>query len=171
MALKKGMIVAAITAVAYLAIVVITTPNLSPEASLRAALAINSPIIVGISIGVGAQIFISSYGKSMGCRLHKKKEVFNAGSGGTVVSSFFSFFFLVPLGCCGSWLLILSYLPLVFGNTLSVVLVKYSVPFSYFGLATVLSFVTFSAYKLYREIKLRDKGVQKIQERTKIERK
>lgn len=165
MALKKGLIVAAITAVAYLAIVVVTTPSLPPEAALRAAFAINSPIIFGISIGVGAQIFISSYGKNMGCRLDKKKKgVIGAGSGSTAISSFFSFFSLVPLGCCGSWLLILSYLPSVFGSTLSVALVQYSTALSYIGLAIILGFASLSAYKLNNELKIRKKSIQKIQE-------
>jgi len=164
MALKKGLIVAAITAVAYLAIVVVTTPNLPPEAALRAAFAINSPIIFGISIAVGAQIFISSYGKSMGCSLDKKKKgVIGASSGSTAVSSFFSFFSLVPLGCCGSWLLILSYLPSVFGSTLSVALIQYSTPLSYIGLMIVSSFATLSGYKLNKELKIRKKGIQNIQ--------
>jgi hypothetical protein len=164
-ALRKGIIVAAITATAYLAIVVVTTPNLPPEAAIRAAFTINLPVIFGISIGVGAQIFISSYGKSMGCRLDKKRKgVFGAGSGSTAVSSFFSFFSLVPLGCCGSWLLILSYLPLVFGGTLSVVLVQYSTTLSYIGLTIVLGFAGISAYKLHKELKLRKKSIQKILE-------
>lgn len=170
MALKKGIIMAAITAIAYLAIVVFTTPSLPPEAALRAAFAINSPVILGISIGVGAQIFISSYGKSMGCRLDKKKKgVLGAGSGSTAVSSFFSFFSLVPLGCCGSWLLVLSYLPSVFGSTLSVALIQYSKPLSYIGLTIILSFAALSAYKLHKELKLRKKRIEKIQEGSKIE--
>ena len=170
MALKKGLIVAAITAVAYLVIVVITTPNLPPEAALRAAFAINSPVIFGISIGVGAQIFISNYSKSMGCRLDKKKKgVIVAGSGSTAVSSFFSFFSLVPLGCCGSWLLILSYLPSVFGSMLSVVLVQYSTALSYIGLTIIWGFAALSAYKLNKELKLRKKGIEKIHEESKIE--
>jgi len=170
MALRKGIIVAAITATAYLAIVVVTTPNLPPEAAIRAAFTINLPVIFGISIGVGAQIFISSYGKSMGCRLDKKRKgVFGAGSGSTAVSSFFSFFSLVPLGCCGSWLLILSYLPSVFGSTLSVALGQYSTTLSYIGLAIILSFAALSAYKLHKEVKLRKKGTQKVREGSKIE--
>lgn len=169
-ALKKGIIMAAITAIAYLTVVVITTPSLPPEAALKAAFAINSMVIIGTSIGVGAQVFISSYGKSMGCKLdRKKKGVFGATSGSTVVSSFFSFFSLVPLGCCGSWLLVLSYLPSVFGGTLSVALVQYSRPLSYIGLAIVFGFAALSAYKLHRELKLRKKSAQKIQERFKIE--
>jgi hypothetical protein len=163
MALKKGVIIAAITAIAYLTIVVVTTPGLPPDAALRATFSINSPVIFGISIGVGAQIFISSYGKIMGCRVHKKKKgVFGAGSGSTAVSSFFSFFSLVPLGCCGSWLLVLSYLPSLFGSTLSVALVQYSKPLSYIGLTILLSFAALSAYKLHKELKLRKKGIEKI---------
>jgi membrane protein DedA with SNARE-associated domain len=106
----------------------------------------------------------------MGCRLDKnKKGVFGSGSGSTAMSSFFSFFSLVPLGCCGSWLLVLSYLPSVFGSTLSVALVQYSRPLSYIGLAIILGFAALSAYKLHRELKLRKKSAQKIQERFKIE--
>jgi hypothetical protein len=166
----KGIIMAAVNAMVYLAVVVITTPSLPPAAALNAALAINSFVIVGISIGVGAQIFISSYSKMMGCRLDKKKKgVFGAGSGSTAVSSFFSFFSLVPLGCCGSWLLVLSYLPSVFGGTLSVALVQYSRPLSYIGLVIVLGFAALSAYKLHKELKLRKKGFEMIQEESKIE--
>lgn len=169
-ALTKGIIMAALTAIAYLAVVVITTPSLPPAAALKAAFAINSIVIIGTSVGVGTQIFISSYGKSMGCRLDmKKKGVFGAGSGSTAVSSFFSFFSLVPLGCCGSWLLVLSYLPSVFGSTLSVALVQYSRPLSYIGLAIVFSFAALSAYKLHKELKLRKKGTRKVQEGSKIE--
>lgn len=169
-ALTKGIIMAAVTAIVYLAVVVITTPNLPPAAALNAAFAINSFVIIGISIGVGAQIFISSYSKRMGCRLDKKKKgVFGAGSGSTAVSSFFSFFSLVPLGCCGSWLLVLSYLPSVFGSTLSVSLVQYSRPLSYLGVAIVFGFAALSAYKLHKQLKLRKKGIQKAQEGSKIE--
>ena len=155
-ALKKAIIMAAITAIAYLIVVVITTPSLPPESALKAAFAINSMVIIGISVGVGAQIFISSYGKSMGCRLDKKKKgVFGVGSGSTAVSSFFSFFSLVPLGSCGTWLLVLSYLPSLFGGTLSVALVQYSRPLSYVGLAIVFGFAALSAHKLDTELKLR----------------
>jgi hypothetical protein len=169
-ALIKGIIMAVVTAMVYLAVVIITTPNLPPAAALNAAFAINSFVIVGIAIGVGAQIFISSYSKTMGCRLDKKKKgIFGAGSGSTALSSFFSFFSLVPLGCCGSWLLVLSYLPSVFGGTLSVVLVQYSRTLSYIGLVIVLGFAALSAYKLHKELIQRKKGTERIQERFKIE--
>lgn len=161
---------AVITAIIYLTVVVITTPNLPPSTALNAAFAINSIVIIGTSVGVGTQFFISNYSKTMGCRLDKKKKgVFGASSGSTVASSFFSFFSLVPLGCCGSWLLVLSYLPSVFGSTLSVSLIQYSRPLSYIGLAIILGFAAISAYKLYKELNQRKRGTKIFQEVSKIE--
>jgi hypothetical protein len=83
----------------------------------------------------------------------KKKGIFGASSGSTAISSFFSSFSLVPLGCCGSWLLILSFLPSIFGSTLSVILIRYSVVLSYIGLTIVFGFAAISAIKLRRELK------------------
>jgi hypothetical protein len=60
---------------------------------------------------------------------------------------------LVPLGCCGSWLLALSYLPTIFGSALSVSLIQYSKPLSYIGLVIVLSFAGISIFKLRSELK------------------
>jgi membrane protein DedA with SNARE-associated domain len=59
----------------------------------------------------------------------------------------------VPLGCCGSWLLVLSYLPTVFGSALSVSLIQYSKPLSYIGLIIVLGFAGISTFKLRSELK------------------
>lgn len=73
----------------------------------------------------------------------------------SMTSFFFSFFSLVPLGCCGSWLLVLSYLPTIFGTALSVSLIQYSRPLSYVGLIIVLSFAGISAFKLRSELRER----------------
>ena len=164
-ALVKGVIVGIITTLIYLIVVVVTTPSLPPIAAIYAAFRINSIIIFGLAIGVGTQVFISSYSKGFGCQIDKKKGIFGAGSGSTAISSFFSFFSLVPLGCCGSWLLVLSFLPSIFGSSLSVALIQYSKPLSYIGLAIVFGFAALSAFKLQRELKqMRIKGVQKIGE-------
>jgi hypothetical protein len=56
------------------------------------------------------------------------------------------------LGCCGSWLLILSFLPSIFGSALSVILIQYSLLLSYIGLAIVFGFVAISTIKLSREL-------------------
>jgi hypothetical protein len=165
-ALVKGVIVGIGTTLIYLILVVITTPSLPPIVAINAVFKINSIIIFGLAIGVGAQIFMSSYSKDLGCRIDKKKKgTFYAGSGSTAISSFFSFFSLVPLGCCGSWLLILSLLPSVFGSSLSVVLIQYSKSLSYVGLAIVFGFAALSAFKLRRELKrMRRKVVRNVKE-------
>ena len=70
------------------------------------------------------------------------------GVGNTTLSSFFHSFHLLPLGCCGSWLFILSMLPTIFGSSLSVVLIQYSEALSYVGLGIVFGFAGLSAIKL-----------------------
>lgn len=180
-ALVKGIVVSIITTIVYLVVVAITTPNLPSSVALGAALRINGIIIVGLAIGVGIQVFASTYSRGLGCRLDERRKylrqqnrkdfwrVFrisgrtgNSGSGsgsgwgaggGTIMSSFLSFFSLVPLGCCGSWLLILSMLPSVFGGTISVMLIEYSTFLSYVGLAIVLSLSGLSLLRLSREEK------------------
>jgi hypothetical protein len=159
--LLNGLIIGTITTIVYLVVIIITTPSLSTIAAINAAFKINSIIIFGLAVGIGAQVFLSSYSKGLGCRIDKRKKgVFGAGSSGAALSSFFSFFSLVPLGCCGSWLLILSMLPSIFGSTLSVILIEYSKLLSYIGLAIVFGFAGLSALKLKREINHRN--IQKI---------
>jgi hypothetical protein len=156
-ALVKGTVVAVVTAVVYLAIVVITTPSLPAIATINAAFKVNSIVIFGLAIGVGIQFFLTSYSKGLGCRLDKRRKgIFGGSSGSTALSSFFSFFSLVPLGCCGSWLVILSMLPSVFGSSLSVVLIEYSRLLSYIGLVTVFGFAGLSALKLKKELQQRN---------------
>src|SRR5215207_3050313 len=151
-ALMKGITVGIATAVIYLTVVIITTPNLPTTAAVNAAFKVNSIVIFGLAIGVGIQYFLTSYSKGLGCRIDKKKKgIFGGGSGSTALSGFFSFFSLVPLGCCGSWLLILSMLPSIFGSSLSIVLIEYSKLLSYIGLAIVFGFAGLSALKLKRQ--------------------
>jgi Protein of unknown function (DUF3179) len=164
-ALVKGIVIGFVTLIAYLVTVIVTTPSLHPFPAIKAAFAMNSVIIFGMAIGIGLQFFISSYGKGLGyCKLDDSGRSINASrrvptrsatgsSSATAISSFFSFFSLVPLGCCGSWLLILSFLPSIFGSSLSVALIQYSKPLSYIGLAIVFGFATLSAFKLQRELK------------------
>ena len=154
-ALAKGTIVGSISMLIYVLVVIVTTPSLPPSVAIRIAFAANSIVMVGISFGIGAQVFLSSYSRLMDCRLDKRKGLMGAGSGGTAFSSFFSFFSLVPLGCCGTWLYILSFLPSIVGGTLSATLIQYSQPLSYVGLAVVWGFAALSAIKLNKELKQR----------------
>jgi hypothetical protein len=172
--LTRGISGGALTILAYIVIVVITTPGLAPPSAIKAAFGMNSVIIFGTAIAVGLQFFISSYSRAiLGCRLDKKGN--NKGSGiigsssTTAISSFFSFFSLVPLGCCGSWLLILSLLPSVFGGSLSVAIIQYSKPLSYIGLAIVFGFAALSGFKLKRELKQmgrKSRDIQRLKEKS-----
>src|ERR671930_1979290 len=73
-ALVKGIIIGSLTMVIYLLVVIITTPSLPAISAINAAFKINSIIIFGLAVGVGTQVFISSYSKSLGCRIDKKKK-------------------------------------------------------------------------------------------------
>lgn len=158
----QGSIISSITIISYLLIVVFTTPNLPATASISAAIQVNYPIIIGLTIGTGIQGFVISYRKKIinnKCEIkpNKKKGFLHSSSTGNglgaALSSFFSFFSLVPLGCCGSWLFILSYLPLIFGNGVSVFMIKYSNILSYVGLIIISSITLISILKLHKDLK------------------
>ena len=154
-AVLKGILLGSISILAYIIVVIVTTPQLPASFAIKAAFSINPLIIYGTSFGVGVNVFISSYSKGMGCRVDKKRKgIFGVSSSSTSLSAFFSFFSLVPMGCCGSWLLVLSYLPTIFGSALSVSLIQYSKPLSYIGLIIVLGFAGISAFKLRLELKI-----------------
>lgn len=152
-ALKRALIAGSVSIIVYLFVVIITTPNLPPLASLSAAIKVNGIIIFGLAIAMGAQIYVSNYGKSLACNIVSNRKDFVGGSISTALSSFFSFFSLVPLGCCGSWLLILSLLPSVIGSSLSVILINFSKVLSYIVLFIVIGHTAFSAIKLKRNLK------------------
>lgn len=150
-ALANGLLAAGATVALYVLVVVATTPNLPLLASINAAFSTNSVVIGGTSAVVGAQLFFSSYGRSFGCSIGKKQ--LGAGSGGSAAGAFFSFFSLVPLGCCGSWLLVLSVLPSIVGGAISVFLIEYSRLLSHVALSGALGFAAYSGIMLYMRVK------------------
>ena len=161
-ALLKGILLGGVSILAYIIVVIVTSPELPTSFAVNAAFSINPLIIYGTASGVGVNVFISSYSKGMGCRVDKKRKgIFGISSGSTALSAFFSFFSLVPLGCCGSWLLVLSYLPTIFGSALSVSLIQYSKSLSYIGLMIVLGFAGISTFKLFSELKNQQQQQQK----------
>ena len=146
MSAVKALLIGSFTVGIYLLVVVLTTPALPADAAIKAALELNFVVIFGMGVGVGLQIFLSDKAKKIGCPIKKKR--FLGSSGSTATTSFFSFFSLVPLGCCGWWLYLLSLMPAVFGTGLSSILIEYSRPLSYVGLAIIFGFVAASALKL-----------------------
>ena len=149
--IQKAILVGSITIVIYLSVVVFTTPALLPLDAINAALQLNSIVIFGMGIGICLQVFISEKSKKLGCSLKKKSFGGNAGS--TATTSFFSFFSLVPLGCCGWWLYALSLLPGIVGTGVSSILIEYSQPLAYGGLFIIFGFAGISALKLRKVIK------------------
>ncbi len=154
--LQKAIPVGFLTIVVYLTVVVLTTPALPPYDAISAAFQLNSIVIIGMGIGIGMQIFLSEKSKLLGCRLNVKKKAFGGNAGTAGATSFFSFFSLVPLGCCGWWLYVLSLLPGIFGTGVSAVLIEYSQPLAYVGLAIIFGFNALTAYKLKKEKKIRN---------------
>ncbi len=152
--IQKAILVGIATVIIYLSVVVVTTPALEPLAAISAAFQLNSVVIIGMGIGIGLQIFLSEKSKQLGCKLDMKKKAFGTNTGSTAVTSFFSFFSLVPLGCCGWWLYALSILPGIVGTGVSAVLIEYSQVMAYVGLGIIFGFAGFTAYKLRREQKL-----------------
>ena len=152
--ISKAILVGVITIVVYLAVVVITTPALEPYDAINAAFQLNAIVIIGMGIGIGLQIFLSEKSKLLGCKLTVKKKAFGGNSGSVATTSFFSFFSLVPLGCCGWWLYALSLLPGIVGTGVSAVLIEHSQILAYAGLAIIFGFAGLTALKLKREIKL-----------------
>jgi len=149
--IQKATLVGIITIVVYLSVVVITTPALEPLDAISAAFQLNSIVIIGMGIGIGLQVFLSEKSKSLGCKLDVKKKAFGGNTGSAAATSFFSFFSLVPLGCCGWWLYALSLLPGIVGTGVSAVLIEYSQVLAYLGLVIIFGFAGFTAYKLKRE--------------------
>ncbi len=156
--LTKAVLVGIITVIIYLLVVVITTPALEPLAAISAAFQLNAIVIIGMGIGIGLQIFLSEKSKMLGCKLDVKKKAFGGNSGSTAMTSFFSFFSLVPLGCCGWWLYALSLIPSVVGTGVSAVLIEYSQVLAYLGLVIIFGFAGMTAYKLKKE----QQSLQKI---------
>jgi len=151
----KASIVGVVTIIVYLTVVVITTPALPADAAISAAFQINSIVIVGMGVGIGLQIYLSEQSKKIGCRLDIKKKAFGGNSSSTAATGFFSFFSLVPLGCCGWWLYVLSLLPGILGTGATAFLIDYSQALAYLGLAIIFGFNGLTYMKLQKEKKIR----------------
>jgi hypothetical protein len=156
--IQKAILIGIVTIIIYLSVVVITTPALEPLAAINAAFQLNSIVIIGMGVGIGLQIFLSEKSKQLGCNLNVKKKAFGVNTGSTAATSFFSFFSLVPLGCCGWWLYALSILPGIVGTGVSAVLIEYSQVLAYAGLGIIFGFAGLTAYKLKQEQKLLKKS-------------
>lgn len=152
--IQKAILAGTLTIAIYLIVVVATTPALEPLDAINAAFQLNSIVIIGMGVGIGLQIFLSEKSKMLGCKINANKKTLGGNSGSTAVTSFFSFFSLVPLGCCGWWLYALSLLPGIVGTGISAILIEHSQTLSYLGLVIIFGFSGIATYKLRQEIRL-----------------
>lgn len=143
------MVAGATTISIYLTVVVVTTPALDPAAAIYAALGMNSVVIFGMGVGVGLQFYISGRARESGCHISPKGAL-GGNSGGAAATSFFSFFSLVPLGCCGWWLYALSLLPGILGTGATAILIEHSHTLAYALLVVIFGQVGVAAYRLRR---------------------
>ena len=97
-ALILGLIFGMGSVLVYLFVVVITTPALSPAAAIGAVFQINSIIVIGMGIGVGLQMFLSTFSRGLGCRLDVKRRVSAGNSGGAAMTGFFFILFTHTAG-------------------------------------------------------------------------
>ena len=150
-ALTRSVVLGAATVAGYLAVVVATTPALAADAAIRAAVEMNYPVMAGMGTGVGLQSYLACRARQAGtCSAGSGRGTSGANTAGATATSFFSFFSLVPLGCCGWWLYVLSLLPSVAGAGVTVVLIEHSQSLAYAGVAAIFGLCGLSAYRLWR---------------------
>lgn len=121
----NGVFIALLVLGVYFLVVVATTPSLPPLFAVSVALTVNWWVVVGLAAGTGVQTFFISYANSRACNLRAKRQLTGSSGVLSVFSSFTSYLALIPVGCCGTWLYILSLLPGILGTGVSVFLIDY----------------------------------------------
>ncbi len=152
-ATQRGTLVALSFLFVYLIVVVATTPSLQPLVAIRAAFLVNWWVVAGFSIGVGIQTFLITYSKEVACNFSPRKRVATTTGILSTISSFLSYFALVPLGCCGTWLYILSFLPGFLGVGGSAFLINNSLPLVVIGFVLMAISVIYTFYSVRKRLK------------------
>lgn len=141
--LVMGSIAFVVSLSLYSLSVILTTPNLSPIQALETALKLNGFVMIAVSLGIGVQVSLTSYAKSLPCRI-KMAGTTSTTTSSSALSAFFSFFSLVQVGCCGTWLYILSLLPGLLGVGMSGFIIQFSKILTTFGLFAIAVSITYS---------------------------
>jgi len=148
-ALRRGLVYALFALVLYVLIVVLTTPNLPPLDSIMIAARVNWWIMAGATVGAGTQVFLITYAKERGCDLRRKKPLSGAMGVSSAFASFLSFLALIPVGCCGTWLYVLSFLPGILGVGASVAIVDDSRIIAAIGLGLMALAILYTYLSLH----------------------
>lgn len=131
--IRNAIIAATFFLFLYMLVVILTTPSLSPLNAVTIAVRVNGMIISGMLVGIAIQSFLVTYSKQASCSRKMSRTAGGVSATGSAISSFLSFFTLVPLGCCGTWLYIISFLPGILGTGVSGFIVQYSRVLSLLG--------------------------------------
>ncbi len=123
-----------ITTILYLTIVVVTTPSQRPVDAVKVSVTLNWWLIGGISGGAGVQAFLLGYAKNKPCPVRHTGTILGTSGFFSGLSSFLSFLSLIPLGCCGTWIYVISFLPGLIGAGASGFLVANSLQIEVAGL-------------------------------------
>jgi hypothetical protein len=145
---QRGAGVSVITIVLYLAAVVLTTPGLKPVDAISASVALNWWVIGGVSAGTGTQAFLLSLARSRACAVKHGRTAASASGFFSGLSSLVSFVTLIPLGCCGTWVYVLSFLPGLIGTGASGFLVAESLQLEVAGLGLMTMSVAYTYLSL-----------------------
>jgi hypothetical protein len=156
-ALRRGVVYAIFALVLYMFIVVVTTPNFAPIDSIQIAAGLNWWMIVTTSLGVGTQVFLITYAKERGCDLTRRKPLGGATGISAAFASFLSYLALIPVGCCGTWLYILSFLPGLVGVGVSSILIVHSRTIATIGLTLMALAITYTYLSLRRRLSAQDR--------------
>jgi hypothetical protein len=153
--LLKSAVTGAIFFLLYLLVVVYTTPNFPPLIAVNISLNLNGIYIFGGVIGIAVQTYILGYSKILPayCKITNSKAVSSTNILGSITSAFFSFFALIGVGCCGTWLFVLSLLPGVFGVGATSFLIQYSTQIAQFGLVLMALSNIYAYHNLRQKIK------------------
>jgi len=145
--ISKAVLISSASLLIYLIITVVTTPSLLPLEAIKIAFVVNWWVIIGLTLGIGIQTFlISNYSRV--CNLKNRKLLAGGTGFFSGVSSFLSFFALIPVGCCGSWLYIISFLPGVVGTGAAGFLVRYSNILSATGILLIILSIVYTSVSL-----------------------
>jgi len=151
-AVRKGVFYAVSASILYMLVVVITTPNLAPLDSILTAISLNWWIIAGVSLGAGIQVFLITYARERACDLRMNTPVTGATGIFSAFAAFLSYLALIPVGCCGMWLYLVSFLPGIIGVGASAILVDYSRSVATIGLALMALAVLYTYLSLRRRL-------------------
>ena len=132
-----GVVAAVSLFTVYLIIVIITSPQFTPVTAVTLALDFNGVIMVAIASGVGIQVYLQLYNRSLACPI---KAAGATGATSSSFTTFTSFFVLANVGCCG---LFPFYISLVFGTGLAGALVQHSQTLTTAGLGAMLITIIF----------------------------